>query len=232
MKLAEMKVNEYLDVLKSDAPAPGGGSASALAAAQGVGLVCMVCDLTLGKEKYAEHQEVCTEAKEKAADLYSKLVAAIDKDTEAFNLVSAAFKMPKGTDEEKAARSKAIADGTLAELFQGIRYWSPEEFRCRCGEYHAPYCDGFPVLPDRTLLEVADDIRDRTGVAHRSSAIRCPQHNADSGGVSDSRHLRGKALDFFVEGYTANRLLAEVQKDSRVRYAYAIDGSYVHMDVY
>jgi formiminotetrahydrofolate cyclodeaminase len=113
MKLVEMKVNEYLDVLKSDAPAPGGGSASALAAAQGVGLVCMVCDLTLGKEKYAEHQEVCTEAKEKAADLYSKLVEAIDKDTEAFNLVSAAFKMPKGTDEEKAARSKAIADGTL-----------------------------------------------------------------------------------------------------------------------
>jgi formiminotetrahydrofolate cyclodeaminase len=113
MKLVEMKVNEYLDVLKSDAPAPGGGSASALAAAQGVGLVCMVCDLTLGKEKYAEYQEVCGEAKAKAADLYSKLVASIDKDTEAFNLVSAAFKMPKGTDEEKAARSKAIADGTL-----------------------------------------------------------------------------------------------------------------------
>ena len=113
MKLVEMKVNEYLDVLKSDAPAPGGGSASALAAAQGVALVSMVCDLTLGKEKYAEYQDVCGEAKAKASDLYSKLVASIDKDTEAFNLVSAAFKMPKGTDEEKAARSKAIADGTL-----------------------------------------------------------------------------------------------------------------------
>ena len=113
MKLVEMKVNEYLDVLKSDAPAPGGGSASALAAAQGVALVSMVCDLTLGKEKYAEYQDVCSEAKAKASDLYSKLVASIDKDTEAFNLVSAAFKMPKGTDEEKAARSKAIADGTL-----------------------------------------------------------------------------------------------------------------------
>ena len=113
MKLLEMKVNEYQDVLKSDAPAPGGGSASALAAAQGVALVSMVCDLTLGKEKYAEYQDVCGEAKAQAEDLYGKLVAAIDKDTEAFNLVSAAFKMPKGTDEEKAARSKAIADGTL-----------------------------------------------------------------------------------------------------------------------
>ena len=113
MKLVEMKVNEYLDVLKSDAPAPGGGSASALAAAQGVALVVMVCDLTLGKEKYADYQDICARAKSEAEDLYGKLMESIDKDTEAFNLVSAAFKMPKSTDEEKAARSKAIADGTL-----------------------------------------------------------------------------------------------------------------------
>lgn len=113
MKLVEMKVNDYLDVLKSDAPAPGGGSVSALAAAQGVGLFMMVCDLTFGKEKYADYQEICKEAKEKGTALYGELVEAIDKDTEAFNLVSAAFKMPKETDEEKAARKQAIADGTL-----------------------------------------------------------------------------------------------------------------------
>lgn len=113
MKLVDMKVNDYLDVLKSDAPAPGGGSASALAAAQGIALVGMVCELTLGKEKYAEYQETCMAVKEEVDQLYDKLVEAIDKDTEAFNLVSAAFKMPKNTDEEKAVRSKAIADGTL-----------------------------------------------------------------------------------------------------------------------
>lgn len=113
MKLVEMTVKDYLDVLKSDAPAPGGGSVSALSAAQGVGLVCMVADLTIGKEKYAEWQEVCISAKEEAVDLYEKLVAAIDKDTEAFNQVSAAFKMPKETDEEKAVRKQAIADATL-----------------------------------------------------------------------------------------------------------------------
>ena len=108
-----MKVNEYLDVLKSDAPAPGGGSASALAAAQGVGLVCMVCDLTLGKEKYADYQEICAQAKEKGMALYEELVESIDKDTDAFNLIAAAFKMPKETDEEKAARSKAIQAATV-----------------------------------------------------------------------------------------------------------------------
>ena len=113
MKLIEMDVNQYLDVLKSDAPAPGGGSVSALAGAQGVALFMMVADLTLGKEKYAEFQEVCREAREKGSALYNELVSGVDKDTEAFNLVSAAFKMPKATDEEKEVRKRAIADGTL-----------------------------------------------------------------------------------------------------------------------
>ena len=122
-------------------------------------------------------------------------------------------------------------EDALAALFAGIQYWSPEEFRCRCGEYHEPYCDGWPALPDRTLLELADDIRERTNVAHRTSALRCCQHNIDSGGVTGSRHLTGKALDFFVDGYTAAQLLAEVKKDSRVRYAYAVDEKVVHMDV-
>ncbi len=113
MKLIDMQVEEYLGVLKSDAPAPGGGSVSALAGAQGVGLFMMVADLTLGKEKYAAYQDICRAAKERGAALYAELVMSIDKDTEAFNLVSAAFKMPKSTEEEKAARRQAIADGTL-----------------------------------------------------------------------------------------------------------------------
>lgn len=113
MKLIDMQVKEYLKVLKSDAPAPGGGSVSALAGAQGVALFSMVADLTLGKEKYADDQEICRKAKERGASLYAELVESVDRDTEACNLVSAAFKMPKETDEEKAARKQAIADGTL-----------------------------------------------------------------------------------------------------------------------
>lgn len=113
MKLIDLKVNEYLDILKSDAPAPGGGSVSALAGAQAVGLMMMVADLTIGKEKYVDYQDICQKARARGAELYAQLAAAIDKDTDAFNLVSAAFKMPKETPEEKATRSKAIADGTL-----------------------------------------------------------------------------------------------------------------------
>ena len=108
-----MTVKDYLDLLKSDAPAPGGGSVSALSAAQGVGLVAMVADLTIGREKYAEYEEVCKAAKEEALKLYAKLVEGIDKDTEAFNKVSAAYKMPKDTDEQKAARSAAIREANV-----------------------------------------------------------------------------------------------------------------------
>lgn len=120
----------------------------------------------------------------------------------------------------------------LELLFEGIRHWSPEEFRCRCGEYHAPYCDGFPVLPDRTLLELVDDIRHDAGrPGHRSSAIRCYQHNIDSNGAAGSRHLKGKALDFYIEGMTGSQLLRAAQADPRTRYAYIIDGQWVHVDV-
>ena len=113
MKLIDLKLNEYLDILLSDAPAPGGGSVSALAGAQGAALMAMVADLTLAKEKYAQDHEICRKAREGAEALYAKLADAVDKDTEAFNLVAAAFKMPKDTEGEKAARRKAIADGTL-----------------------------------------------------------------------------------------------------------------------
>lgn len=108
-----MKITEFLDVLKSDAPAPGGGSASALSGAQGCALLMMVADLTLGKEKYRDFEEICLQAKKKGQSLYEELRASVDRDTEAFNLISAAFKLPKNTDEEKAVRRAAIADGTL-----------------------------------------------------------------------------------------------------------------------
>ena len=111
MKLAELKTAEFVDLLASDAPAPGGGSAAALEGALGAALTAMVCGLTVGKKKYAEFQELAEEAQKKATDLKVRFVDVMDRDTEAFNVVSAAFGMPKATDEEKAARSAAIQKG-------------------------------------------------------------------------------------------------------------------------
>ena len=111
MKLADLKTSEFVDLLASDAPAPGGGSAAALEGALGAALTAMVCGLTVGKKKYAEFQELAESAQAKALDLKARFVDVMDRDTEAFNVVSAAFGMPKATDEEKAARSAAIQEG-------------------------------------------------------------------------------------------------------------------------
>ena len=114
MKLADMQVTQFCDVLASDAPAPGGGSTAALEGALGAALTAMVCGLTtVGKsrEKYAEYQEFVLASQKKALDLKARFVDVMDRDTEAFNVVSAAFGMSKATDEEKAARSAAIQKG-------------------------------------------------------------------------------------------------------------------------
>lgn len=108
MKLTDMQVKEFMSVLGSDEPAPGGGSASALAGSMGISLTKMVAELTIGKKKYAEYDELAQTTKVEAGKLQKDLLEAIDKDTEAFNVVSAVFSMPKSTPEEKAARSAAL----------------------------------------------------------------------------------------------------------------------------
>lgn len=113
MILAETKVNDYLEVLNSKAPAPGGGAVCALTAAQGAALIGMVADLTLGKAKYAEYETLCREAKSEADRLVKELLKAADDDASAFMEVSRAYSMAKDTEEEKEARGKAIAESSI-----------------------------------------------------------------------------------------------------------------------
>ncbi len=113
MKLAEMTVTQFADVLASDAPAPGGGSTAALAGALGAALTAMVCRLTEGRKKYEEFEAHVLEVKEKATRLQAQFIDVMDRDTEAFMVISNAYGMPKATDEEKAARSAAIQAGLV-----------------------------------------------------------------------------------------------------------------------
>ena len=120
-------------------------------------------------------------------------------------------------------------DSTSGDFWDGIKYWSREEFRCQCG---GKYCNGFPAEPSEKLVRLADNVRehfDKPG--HRSSGLRCKTWNAIQGGVSNSKHMTGKALDFRIEGKTSAQVLAYVQTLSDVNYAYAIDSQHVHMDV-
>lgn len=111
-RLASMDIYEFADVLASDAPAPGGGSVAALNGTLSAGLSSMVGNLTYNKKGYKEVKEIMIELSDKAQRLKDFFTESIDKDTEAFNKVMDTFSLPKGTDEEKALRDKAIMDAT------------------------------------------------------------------------------------------------------------------------
>lgn len=116
----------------------------------------------------------------------------------------------------------------VADFWEEVRYFRKEEFRCKCG---GVYCDGFPAEPEKKLVLMADRVRSHFGApAIVSSGVRCGKHNANVGGAAASRHMTGKAMDFCVRGKTAKEVLAFVQEQD-IRYAYAIDANYVHMDV-
>ena len=133
-----------------------------------------------------------------------------------------------GLESQEKIR-QILASGSENDWWQTIRYFTREEFRCRCG---GKYCDGFPAEPSRTLVELADQVRGHfKKPALPSSGLRCSRHNSACGGVANSRHLTGKALDFRVQGIGASEVLRFVQTIPQVRYAYAIDGNYVHMDI-
>ena len=106
--LHEMKTDEYLELLGSNAPAPGGGAASALSAAQGCALAQMVCELTKGRKKYADSQELAENASESLASLRASLLSLMEEDTQAYQGVMDVFSMPKSTEEEIIYRNAAM----------------------------------------------------------------------------------------------------------------------------
>lgn len=113
MKLTDMQVESYLKLVASEAPAPGGGSASALCGAQGIGLIAMAARLTCGKKKYAHCHAVCKQAAEEADIVCSKLLRQIDNDTEAYGRIADAFKLPRETEREKEVRRQEISRAAL-----------------------------------------------------------------------------------------------------------------------
>lgn len=103
----------YLDLLKSDAPAPGGGSASALSGAQGMALIMMVANLTKGREAYKDHWSLCEKALKDGNQIMEQLIACIEKDTAAYTQVMDAYQLPKDTEDQKEVRKMAIREATL-----------------------------------------------------------------------------------------------------------------------
>lgn len=110
--LADLTIKAFLAETASNAPVPGGGSVSALNGAIATSLTEMVANLTIGKKKYAEVEGQMKTIAIEAAAIRERLVRDIDRDSEAYNLVFAAFKLPKETEEQLALRNQAIQEAT------------------------------------------------------------------------------------------------------------------------
>lgn len=106
--LTELTIKEFINKVISNDPVPGGGSVSALNGALAAALSAMVANLTVGRKKYAEVNDLMQELSARFEKLSQKLIEDVDRDSDAYNRVFAAFKLPKETDEEKQVRSEAI----------------------------------------------------------------------------------------------------------------------------
>jgi formiminotetrahydrofolate cyclodeaminase len=112
MAFKDMKLDDFLDTLASAEPVPGGGSAAAMAGATGAALLCMVGEITMSKKK-PEDKTPIEESLSVVKPLVNRFKDLADEDSEAFDKVMDAFRMPKESDEEKAARSEAIQTATI-----------------------------------------------------------------------------------------------------------------------
>lgn len=117
MNLMDNNINKFIDLLASEAPAPGGGASVALIGAIGIALTSMVGNLTLNREKYKDYEELINKLISEATDVKNLLIEAIDRDTKSYNNVIKGYKLPKNTEQEKEVRKntieKALKESTL-----------------------------------------------------------------------------------------------------------------------
>ena len=111
-KLVDMSVKAFADETASESPAPGGGSIAAYAGALGASLGTMVANLSSHKRGWDDKWEFYSNWAEKGQALKDQLLFLVDEDTQAFNKIMEAFRLPNSNDEEKSARSHAIQDAT------------------------------------------------------------------------------------------------------------------------
>lgn len=104
----QQTIGQFLDELASGAATPGGGAAAGLAGAMGAALMSMVANLTIGRKKYAEHEEEMRQLQARADDVRREMTALAERDAVVFDNVMAAYKLPKDTEEQRADRDAAI----------------------------------------------------------------------------------------------------------------------------
>lgn len=134
--------------------------------------------------------------------------------------------------KEKQAISDKASDNVgnkTGTFWDSIRHFKREEFRCKCG---GKYCNGYPSEMKEAVVRIADDAREHFGKpAHVVSGLRCKQHNANEGGVANSQHMYGEAIDLRIDGVDSETLRQYVSSRPGHRYSYRINDTNVHFDI-
>lgn len=129
---------------------------------------------------------------------------------------------------EKPKESVQI-DTIAPDWWKDIRYFTRAEFQCKCG---GQFCDGYPTEMQESVVRIADAARAHFGKpAHVISGLRCPQWNAHEGGVANSQHMYGEAIDLRIEGVPAETLRQFVSAQPGHRWSYCINSTNVHFDI-
>lgn len=137
-----------------------------------------------------------------------------------------------GGPETDAALKAAVARDRQKpctdSFWATIEFFEEAEFRCKCG---GKYCSGYPARMQEQVVRIADAARRHFGrPGHVISGLRCRQWNALQGGVENSQHMYGEAVDLRIDGTTADQLLDFLQTQP-CRYAYKINETNVHLDI-
>lgn len=135
------------------------------------------------------------------------------------------------TKVERPAESEP-ADGDKPQtgtFWDGIKHFTRAEFRCKCG---GQYCNGYPAEMQEAVVKIADAAREHFGKpAHVISGLRCRQWNAHEGGVANSQHMYGEAIDLRIDGVDSETLRQFVASQPGHRYSYRINSTNVHFDI-
>ncbi|HRF61004.1 MAG TPA: glutamate formimidoyltransferase [Fimbriimonadaceae bacterium] len=192
-RLVDLTVRGFVEETASESPAPGGGSVSAAMGAMGAALAAMVANLSSHKRGWDERWEEFSDWAEQAKACHDTLLRLIDDDTDAFNRVMAAFGLPKGTPEEKSARSAAIQSATkgaievpLQVMEVALRGMAVAERMAAIGNPNSISDAGVGVLACRAAIRGAEmNVRINLGslkdAAYKSAALeRCAEVLAEA----------------------------------------------------
>lgn len=134
-----------------------------------------------------------------------------------------------GPESSVDEEDPVIVTEKTGTFWDEIEHFTRDELRCKCG---GRYCNGFPAEPKEMTVRLADRARKHFGrPAHNVSFLRCKTWNAQSGGVANSQHMYGEAMDIRIEGVSADELHAFFNAQPEVRYTYKINSTNVHFDI-